>query len=72
MPQKLLFHRVIQRKESGHYDFLKPGYHASIGRNYFVTEDYCATEKSREETVHCDSLEPRYQGSIGKNYSATE
>jgi len=57
---------VIKREESGHYDSLEPGYHGSIGKNYFVTE------WSIGEPGHYDSLEPGNQGSIGKNYFVPE
>jgi len=57
---------MIKREESGQYDSLEPGYHGSIGKNYFVTE------WSRGEPGHYDSLEPGNQSSIGKNYFAPE
>jgi len=51
---------VWSREESGYYDSSEPGYHVSIGKNYF------AIEWSREESRYYDSLEPGYHVSIGK------
>jgi len=50
---------MIKREESGQYDSLEPGYHGSIGKNYFVTEWPIG------EPGHYNSLEPGNQGSIG-------